>query len=151
MSVWLDTPRLQIRPFTPADQAGYFQLNHIPETIWLGENAKHRLALGRLACVHKQHGSIIGTVGLRYLPEFDAFDIGYRIDAGWQRAGYAREACQAMVAFCRQRAELSPIIALVMPDNGASVRVLTNCGFVYQRAVYSALFGQGFDQYWLPG
>jgi [ribosomal protein S5]-alanine N-acetyltransferase len=83
---------------------------------------------GRWACVLKSTGQVIGFCGLKYLPELDAVDIGYRLLPEFWGQGLATEACRATLAFGFETIKLNEIIGLVMPENKASIRVMEKVG-----------------------
>lgn len=74
---------------------------------------------------------IIGWVGLQYLPELDETEVGFLLDRVFWGKGYATEAAQASIKFGFGWIKLDHIIALVHPDNLASLRVIEKCGMSY--------------------
>ena len=70
---------------------------------------------------------IIGWAGLQYVPELNETEVGYLLDRPWWRQGYATEAAQASLRFGFEHFNLDHIIALVHPDNLASIRVIEKC------------------------
>ena len=140
-----DTDRLQHRAFTTEDAEVVFALNGNPEVMrYTGEpmlqsldEAKHLIAnnsdfdevgYGRWACILKQTQTIIGFCGLKYLPDLDAVDVGYRLLPQYWGRGLATEACMASLQFGFTTLRLDQIIGLVLPDNAASIRVLEKAG-----------------------
>ena len=86
---------------------------------------------GRFAVELKSTGKFIGFAGLKYLPELDEVDLGYRfIKAEWGK-GYATEAAKACIDFGFNQLKLSSIIALTLPENTASIRVPEKLNFEY--------------------
>ncbi len=83
---------------------------------------------GRWACVLKGTQQIIGFCGLKYLPELNAVDVGYRFLPDFWDQGFATEACAASLQFGFEVLNLREIIGLVLPENKASVRVLEKVG-----------------------
>lgn len=140
-----ETPRLQHRAFTVSDSSAFYELNGNPEVMrFTGEPllssldaARQAIAnyqdfdevgYGRWACVLKETQTIVGFCGLKYLPELDAVDVGYRfLPQHWGR-GLASEACMASLDFGFKKLCLDQIIGLVLPDNAASIRVLEKSG-----------------------
>ena len=101
------------------------------------DEAKQRIAnypdfdevgYGRWACILKQTQTIIGFCGLKYLPDLDAVDVGYRLLPQYWGRGLATEACRASLTFGFATLQLDQIIGLVLPDNAASIRVLEKAG-----------------------
>ncbi len=83
---------------------------------------------GRWACVLKETQTIIGFCGLKYLPDLDAVDVGYRFLPPYWGRGLATEACTASLEFGFTKINLVQIIGLVLPENVASIRVLEKAG-----------------------
>jgi RimJ/RimL family protein N-acetyltransferase len=140
-----ETERLEHRAFTIDDAEAFFALNSNPDVMrFTGEPsipslhaAKQAIAnypdfdvvgYGRWACVLKGTQAIIGFCGLKYLSDFDAVDVGYRFLPQYWGRGLATEACIASLDFGFTIVGLDRIIALVVPDNAASIRVLEKAG-----------------------
>ncbi len=83
---------------------------------------------GRWACVLRASDEVIGLAGLKFLPERDEVDLGYRFQVAHWGRGLATEVSQAVVRYGFETLKLPQITALVQPENIASVRVLGKCG-----------------------
>ena len=143
----LETPRLRLRHFTHDDVQIMFELNSDPEVIKYAEStpalnldeARQRLqqgplddyqkyGYGRFAVELKETGEVIGFCGIKYLPEIDLPEIGYRfLKAHWGR-GYGTESARACVDFAREDLAITRLIALIMPDNSASINLAEKLG-----------------------
>ncbi|MDF1808506.1 MAG: GNAT family N-acetyltransferase [Phycisphaerales bacterium] len=140
-----ETDRLKHRAMTAVDAEAFFALNSNPEVMrYTGETplqsieqAKSAIenypdfetvGYGRWACVYKNTNTVIGFCGLKYLEELDCVDVGYRFLPEYWGQGLATEACAASIAFGLNEIKLNRIIALVLEDNPASIRVLEKCG-----------------------
>lgn len=88
---------------------------------------------GRLAVELKSENKFIGFAGLKYLPDMDEVDLGYRFMKKYWGKGIATEAGKACLDFGFSALKLNRIIALVLPENMASVRVLEKLGFEYEK------------------
>lgn len=139
----LSTARLELRRFRDDEQDLYFRLNVIPEIIWLDPQRRNAALPGRMLVSERHSGAAIGLAGLRYLPELDAVDIGYRVLPEAQGHGYAVEACTALLAYARKHLQLDTVIALIGDDNPASQRVASKLGMRLQRHVSVEAFGGG--------
>lgn len=141
-----ETTRLTHRATTIEDAEAFFALNSHPDVMRLTgeerltsvEAARTAIAdypdfetvgYGRWACILKETGDLIGFCGLKYLPEHDAVDVGYRFLPDYWGRGLATEACRASVQFGFDILKLERIIGMVLPENEASIRVLTKTGF----------------------
>ncbi len=140
-----ETERLTHRAFVPSDAESFYKLNSHPEVMrYTGEpplqsveEAKHAIenypdfeavGYGRWACIHKESQEIIGFCGLKYLPELDFVDVGFRFFPEYWGQGLGTEACTASIEFGFSTLKLSRIVGLVLPENKASIRVLEKCG-----------------------
>ena len=98
MSIIIETERLILREFVESDFEAVFGFNSNPEVqrytgdviletkdqankiikdVWFEDYKKY--GYGRWAVIYKEDGKLIGFAGLKYLPELDETDIGYRI------------------------------------------------------------------------
>lgn len=149
--LFIETERLLIRPFTVEDIEPAYQMNldaevnrytadggvvskqeverRIVENV-IGDYTKY--GYGRLAVEWKADKKFIGFTGLKYLEDMKEVDLGYRfVQAYWGR-GIATEAGRASVKLGFEALGLSKIIALVLPENTGSTRVLEKLHFKYE-------------------
>lgn len=148
MHIILETPRLILRRFTDSDTdaALLFLLNSDPEVVkYLHEpvlqneaHAKDILSniilpqyeknLGRWATHTKDNNEFIGWCGLKYLPQREETDIGYRfIKTAWGK-GYATEAATGTLAYGFKQLHLKSIIGRAHIENTVSQKVLEKIG-----------------------
>lgn len=148
MNKILETPRLYLREMTPQDAEVAYILNSDPEVLqytgddpfesveeaktFLENYASYRTyGFGRWAMVLKETNEYLGWCGLKYTPELDEFDIGYRLMKKFWGKGYATEAAEACLELGFNRFEMKTIVGRAMPANTASVRVLEKIGLTY--------------------
>lgn len=162
----IETSRLILRKFNLADVEGYFRLNANPEVArYTGQppmqsmqDARRVLrdaplrdyrtrGYGRLACIEKGSGELIGFAGLKYLPELDEVDIGYRFLPDRWGMGYATESAKAVMDHGRTVLGFSRIIGIVDPVNVASVHVLEKLGMRFEKKITYGDEGEAFDLY----
>lgn len=150
MSTIIETERLILRKFTPDDYKGVFEFGSNPEVqrytgnpnletlneakdlisnVWLKDYATY--GYGRLAAIYKPDNKIIGFAGIKYLPEFDAVDLGYRFLPEYWGKGIATEVSEAIIEYVFSYMNINRLIAMVMPENPASSRVLEKVGFTH--------------------
>ncbi|HCT45802.1 MAG: GNAT family N-acetyltransferase [Phycisphaerae bacterium] len=139
------TERIEHRAFTLDDCESFYHLNSHPEVMrYTGEpplrslmDARRAIAdypdfetvgFGRWACVLKDTGAVIGFCGLKYLPELEEVDVGFRFFPEYWGQGIATETCSACIAFGFEVLKLDRILGLVLTENKASIRVLEKCG-----------------------
>ncbi len=94
---------------------------------------------GPWAVVEKASGELIGHCGLRFIPEVQETEVLYALGQDFWNKGYATEAARASVDFGFHRVGLERIIALAVPENIASRKVMEHCGLKYEKDVQ--LFG----------
>lgn len=151
----IETDRLLIRPFCLDDIEPSYQMNldaevskytgdggvvskkeierRITENV-LGDYEKY--GFGRLAVEMKGEGKFIGFAGLKYLADMDEVDLGYRFMKPYWGKGIATEASQASVKLGFETLKLEKLIALVLPENSGSIRVLEKLNFRYEKDVW---------------
>ncbi len=162
----LETPRLILRPFTLDDLEEYYLLGASPALVryvggrLLGSREEARQLMidaplrdyavhgyGRLACVEKATGNLIGFCGLKNDAKLGEVDIGYRfLEASWGK-GYATESARVVLKHGREVLGLSRIVGVVHPANLASVRVLEKLGLVFEKKARYEPDGEEFDLY----
>jgi RimJ/RimL family protein N-acetyltransferase len=77
----------------------------------------------------KSHDELIGDMGLHFLaPDNEQVEISFTISPAHQRMGYAQEAATAVMMHLFQHMDKHRIIALVDPNNSASISLLTKLG-----------------------
>lgn len=156
----IETERLLIRRFTADDAEAYWPLVSSPAVLrYVGEPPvtsiravrdlletrplrDYRLyGYGRMACIEKDSGRLIGFSGLKYLDDMDETDIGYRfLPEAWGK-GFATESAAAIIARQAIELDLRRIVGLVEPENEGSVRVLRKLGLTFERRLADAAHG----------
>jgi len=71
--------------------------------------------------------------GLKYLPEWEEVDLGYRLLPEYWGIGLATEASRASLRYGFETLQLSRILGLVHPANVRSIRVLEKCGLTFEK------------------
>ena len=142
----LETERLKLRLFTLDDLQIMFTLGTDPDVIKYAdtaardmEEARQRLeqgplsdykkyGYGRFAVELKETGKVIGFCGIKYLPEIDLPEVGYRYLKKYWGRGIGTEAAKICVDFARDDLKIKKLVALIMPENIASIRVAEKLG-----------------------
>ncbi len=149
MKIILQTPRIILRQFTEADAPLILALNSDPEVVkYLHEPAlkteeqakkilleiilpQYKNNLGRWAIHTKHNNEFIGWCGLKYRPDRDETDLGYRLmQKDWGK-GYATEAAQHTLDYGFKTLNLSLIMARAHIENTASSRILEKIGMTF--------------------
>lgn len=90
-------------------------------------------------------GQFMGHCGLNYLAETDEVEVLYALAKPYWGQGLATEAARASVHFAFETVNLTRLIALAVPENIASRRVMEHLGFVYEKDAHH--FGLDLVQY----
>lgn len=143
------THRTLLRHFTPEDVDAFYRMGSDPAVTRytadpgggfrdrehameilvahpIADYAKH--GYGRMAVVWQETDAVIGFCGLKYLDEFDEVDLGFRLFPEFWGMGLATETGRAVLAHGFDELELEQVIALVLPANTGSIRVLEKLG-----------------------
>jgi len=152
----LVTERLRLRPATLDDLETWLAISRDAEQAWWGEprstvddaranlqkhlasQERHRFSLWPVEL--RTSGTMIGLSGLQHLADGPEIEVGYRFLRDYWGNGYATEAARAAIRYGFDEVELERIVAVTMPSNRASRRVLEKCGltFVGDLQVYGA-------------
>jgi RimJ/RimL family protein N-acetyltransferase len=147
----IETERLLMRPYTPDDVEAAYQVNldaavskytadggvktreeiqQIIKNTTMADYEKY--GFGRLAVIYKPDNKYIGFSGLKYLPEFEMVDIGYRFASAYWGMGIATESARPFIPYGFETLNLKEIVGFVMPGNTASSNVLKKVGFHFE-------------------
>ena len=99
----------------------------------MGDYKKH--GYGKLAVELKSENKFIGFTGLKYLEDLNEVDLGYRFMKEYWGKGIATESAKASLELGFEVLGLNKIIAMVIPENKNSIRVLEKLGFVYEKNI----------------
>ena len=158
----LETKRLLLRQFRPEDAADNYRIYSDPQTMeFMGKppesigfereqirkhaaNYYEKFGFGLWAVVLKEKDQLIGRCGLlrQEIENATEVEVSYLPDRNFWGRGLATEAAREVVKLGFERYEFPRIIALIMPENTASVRVAEKVGMKYERDVYYKDFGK---------
>jgi RimJ/RimL family protein N-acetyltransferase len=83
------------------------------------------------AIVDDDRGIAVGLAGFHEPPDADGMvEVGYAVDPGFRRKGYARAALLALIKWAKEDASIQRIRATISPDNLASRALVSQYGFV---------------------
>lgn len=150
----LETPRLVLRELEPEDAPFMLELLNEPSYIlniadrgvrdlegarayleqrWRASYRDH--GFGLWLVLERESGAPTGLCGLVRRDGLDDVDIGYAfLPAFWGR-GYAIESAQGVKAYARDVAGLRRLVAIAVPENRPSIRVLERLGMSFERLV----------------
>jgi len=83
----------------------------------------------------KGDGSPIGMCGLLKRESLPDVDIGFAFLPRYRSRGYAYEAAAAVLAYARAQLGLGRIVAITVPNNVGSIRILEKIGLRFERMV----------------
>ncbi len=144
----LETPRLHLRLFTRDDVQVMYTLCSDPEVIKYADTAVkdvheamqrleqgpladyQKYGYGRFAVELKSTGKVIGFCGIKYLPEIELPEVGFRYLKEYWGRGIGTEAALACVEFARSDLKIKKLVALIMPENKASINLSLKLGMV---------------------
>jgi RimJ/RimL family protein N-acetyltransferase len=144
----IETERLLLREWRPADAEPFAALNADPEVTrflrgpmtraesdeLLGRIRAHwdQHGFGLYAMELKQTGALAGFVGLAipsFLPEvLPAVEVGWRLARQHWGSGYATEGARASMGHAFGELALRQVISIIDPGNAASIRVAERLG-----------------------
>ena len=147
----LETERLRLRPFTTDDAPFVLTLLNEPSFLrFIGdknvrtiEDARRYLLTGPIASYQQNDFGLllvelkdahtpIGMCGLIKREELPEPDIGFAFIPDYWGQGFAFEAATAVMNDARERLNRTQILAIVNPDNDASIKLLERLGLRFE-------------------
>nr|WP_295374565.1 GNAT family N-acetyltransferase [Pseudoxanthomonas sp.] len=156
LSPVLETGRLRLYELSehaPGDAAFVLELLNDPDFLrYIGDRGVHDLAqaadylrdgpvasyrlngFGLYRVERREDGAAVGLCGLIKRPPLAHVDLGYALLPRFRGHGYVAEAARAVLASAQTRG-MTTVLAVVDPDNAASIRTLRGLGFEYRDRV----------------
>jgi RimJ/RimL family protein N-acetyltransferase len=149
MNIVFETDRLILRTFTELDAPLIYDLNTDPDVTRYThdpvKNLDHASEIliktiipqyilynhGRWAVHIRSTLEFLGWCGLKYRPELNEIDLGYRFKKQAWGKGYATEAAYASIKYGFEKLGLTRIIGRAEIDNIGSWKVLERCSMTY--------------------
>lgn len=146
----LETSRLLIRLPLITDAESLYELNQDYEVVrYTGDssfssmNEVHDLIRNRMwhqfekykvtrFIVTLKDGTFLGWCGLKYFPETNEVDLGYRFLKRYWGLGFATEASGASLKYGFKNLNLERIIAKAMPENLSSIKIMQKLGMTFR-------------------
>jgi RimJ/RimL family protein N-acetyltransferase len=144
----VETDRLLLRMFRPEDGEVLYDrlwtdplvMRYVQPGGWPHPREEAAALIGRMlerwrergfgqwAVVPKEEGELIGYCGLKYLDDTPEVELLYGVrHTHWGR-GLVTEAARATLRFAFEETPLAEVVAVALPDNAASQRVMEKCG-----------------------
>lgn len=150
-----ETNRLLISKFTLEDAPFFLELVNTPNWLkYIGdrqikttEDAEKRIKEGHLKSyetngfgfyklqLKEEHIKTIGTCGLIKRDTLDDVDMGFAILPEYERKGFGYEASLAILELAKNEFKLDRIVAITLPSNPNSIKLLEKLGFIYEKTV----------------
>jgi RimJ/RimL family protein N-acetyltransferase len=162
----LETARLLLREFRPADLDAYAAMVADPEVMrFLADGrplsrveAWRQMAMfaghwalrgfGVWAVEERATGAFVGRIGCFEPEGWPAFEVAYTLARpAWGR-GYAREGAAAALRHAREVLRRDPVYSVIRPENARSIAVARSLGAERERTV--EFFGGVADLYRYP-
>ena len=145
----LETRRFVLRPFTAADWQDFQVLGRDwaaapgpafdkwPTTDAACQAAVKHMATSDqyLALCRRDSGQVVGLLALNGMDAAKRLDLGHVILAKYQDGDHDREALQAVIQHCFDRAGAAAVITRNAPDHAAQLAPLKALGFTNQNAM----------------
>lgn len=80
------------------------------------------------AVIVREAGEVAGGINLKGRPRDGRVEIGYGLDPPWRHRGYAQEAARALVMRAFADPETREVVAVIAPENEASMAVARSLG-----------------------
>ena len=155
MDVFIDTPRLIMRPFLATDDEGMYGMDSRPEVMeYVGRKPVQSIdesrevirfvqqqykdnGIGRWVMVEKNSNAFVGWTGFKLLTatvrgRSNFIDFGYRLTPAFWGRGLATEGALAALHYGIDKLGFKEICAMTHVDNGASRHILEKIGFELQ-------------------
>lgn len=141
----LATQRLVLRPARIEDAKNLYELNLDPEVVRYTGDVPYASVLDSQKFIQEKmipqfqktkmsrfivlkEDEFLGWCGLKFHPETNEVDLGYRLAKKFWGKGFATEASMACIDYGMKDLKLDRIIAKAMPDNVASIKVMLKIG-----------------------
>jgi len=153
LSPVLETARLRLYELSehaPGDAAFVLELLNDPDFLrYIGDRGVHDLVqaagylrdgpvasyrlngFGLYRVERREDGAAVGLCGLIKRPPLAHADLGYALLPRFRGHGYVAEAARAVLGAARGQG-MTTVLAVVDPDNAASIRTLRGLGFEYR-------------------
>ena len=150
-----ETNRLLISKITLKDASNFLKLVNSPNWLkYIGDrhvktikDAKNYLKNGTLKSystygfgfyklqLKAKNKEFIGTCGLVKREQLDDVDIGFALLPEFEGQGFGYEASQAIMQLTKEKFNLKRIVAITLPSNTNSIKLLEKLGLSYEKRV----------------
>lgn len=144
----IETERCYLRALSVDDAQHFYDLNADEEVIkYTGDvafqqvtearsflenyNQYKQYGYGRWAVIDKANGEFLGWCGLKFSPDLNETDLGFRFFRKYWNKGYATETAKACIEYGFNELQLTRIVGRAMEANIGSVKVLEKIGMQF--------------------
>ena len=153
MKIILETLRCYLRQFDPTlDATNFFKLNNdldvlkhtgdiafenidTAKTFLQNYKDYERFKMGRWAVIRKSDEAWLGWCGLKFLPDANEVDLGYRFHQKFWSHGYATETASICIEYGFNKLSLDRIVGRAESANIGSIRVFEKCGMKFSKHI----------------
>jgi len=146
-----ETERLIIRKITPDDLAWLIEMRSAEAVNrYMGgtrmQNAEsitarlpfylechEKFGFGFSIMTLRSTGEMIGTSGLQPLEDTGEIEVGYNLAQKYWRQGFGYECARAWLKYGFEIVGLTRIVAVAVPENTGSWRIMEKCGMRYEK------------------
>jgi ribosomal-protein-alanine N-acetyltransferase len=165
----LESKRLIVRQLEPADAPFIIELLNQPSWIkFIGDKGVRtvpdaenyleqgpikmyaRLGFGLYLVELKADGAPIGLCGLIKRESLAHVDLGFAFLSRYWGYGYAYESARAVLDYGKEQLGIDQIVAITVPDNHASIKLLRKLGFVHEPRTAPTDAERGIALYVMP-
>ena len=146
---YIETERTILRNLTIDDAEDFYALNLDKEVLkYTGdqpfENIQasnvfltkydqyEKYGVGRFAVIEKATSKFIGWCGLKYNPDNDEYDIGFRFYRDYWKKGFATETARRCLDYGFKELGIQRIVGRAMKENIFSIKVLEKNGMTFK-------------------
>lgn len=147
----LETERLIIRQFTPDDVDRLIELRSDDDVAWglggarvqtrefnesrlkFAMDCYEKYGFGMCAMIWKETGDFFGWSGLQPLEDSGEIEVGYGMAKEYWRRGIGYECAMAWLDYGFNKMGLERIVAVALPENEGSWRIMEKCGMKYEK------------------
>lgn len=95
-----------------------------------------KFGFGTCAMIWKETGEVIGSAGIQPLENTGEVEVAYNMIRRFWGKGIGTEAAKGWLQFGFETAELDRIVAIAIPENKSSIRIMKKIGMTYEATEY---------------
>ena len=149
--IFIETERTILRQLTVDDAEDFYALNLDYDVLkFTGDSPfenvfsamdflqtydqYEKYGVGRLAVIEKETSSFLGWCGLKFCPDRNEYDIGFRFFKDYWNRGFATETAIRCLDFGFRELGIAKIVGRAMKENISSIKVLEKIGMTFRES-----------------